>query len=148
MSAVSARLALLVALSGGAACTPGIAITGSPCTSDADCVGRSDEAAHFCQVDVEPHVCLFGDGPGVPPRVNRAPSLETAFAVVVVGDQDGVAGQLGTFDPDGDPVRVLADATIPIPLTIGDIQYGTLRVDSDGSYFATADLALDTPIQV
>src|SRR5688572_22101550 len=140
-SILVACLACLACMS--MACTPTVSITGKQCRDDADCIGTNGEAAHYCQREAEPHVCLPG-ALGVEPLANRAPLAQLAF-IVAPANGTSLQGSLGLFDPDGDDVRVVdVDDTINITGDDGT-QKGTLAIGADGSYSVIATAPLLRP---
>lgn len=73
-------VAVVVGLAAQTACALAPSTAGKPCASDLDCPGP-----FYCQLEVEPRVCLPGDFV-LPERSNRAPVLVEGLVVARAGE--------------------------------------------------------------
>src|SRR5687768_17204441 len=98
-------LAAVALVADACACVPPTALSGKPCTSDADCElpesapGAAAIPPHFCQLDRPPNVCLVRPTPG---------GDEEDAGPADAGADDPDAGQdagpdAGPDDPDAGP---------------------------------------------
>ncbi len=112
-----------------AGCTLEAPVVGRACAAHADC---GDEAAFYCELEVEPHVCLPQPS-GVPALPNHAPIVESALILVpteaLEADASPVSGRFRARDPDGDGTSFRAETIVS--------ELGTLVLEADGRYTFT-----------